>query len=83
MLDTYEIAARWVEHFGNLEAGCSATPAQVIEACDSSIQGEWPTPPDLLELLSEAGLAKIIATAARHKTPGADGIPAEAGFCQP
>ena len=78
-----EVAARWQEHFGDLEAGVVSTAEQVVGTCLDLSDGLWPLPSDLLEMPSEAALARAIATAARHKTPGADGIPAEAGRCHP
>ena len=78
-----QIAQRWVEHFGELEAGVVTAPQSVLEACETSQLSEWPLPEGLLDMPSESSLARIIATADARKAPGADGIPAEAGRAHP
>ena len=78
-----EVADRWRQHFGALEAGVSASPAQILEACGFSNSADWPTPPSLLTLPDEGLLARIIASAALHKSPGPDGLPAALGRAAP
>ena len=78
-----EVAARWKEHFSELEAGQDATPTILLDSCSAARQHAWPTPPSIQDLPSEADLARVIATASRHKAPGFDGVPAEAGLCHP
>ena len=45
----HAMAQRWREHYGDLEAGLSATPQQLLAACSQLAQEHWP----LLEIPSE------------------------------
>ena len=39
-----EVAARWKQHFGDLEAGTIAPPCRILAACQASSARDWPLP---------------------------------------
>ena len=53
---------RWRQHFGSLEAGESALPSRILEACQDSRRGPWPAPPSLAAVPDEGSLARVIAS---------------------
>ena len=78
-----QIAARWRQHFGDLESGSDATPSDIVRACRRPPTHQWPLPECLLELPNEGVLSRVIAASPLHKAPGLDGIPAAVGRSDP
>ena len=70
-----EIADRWREHFGEMEAGRRCDPAMLAGARQSYA---WPLPRSILDLPSPAELLQALACTKSRKAPGPDMIPGEA-----
>ena len=76
-----EVAARWREHFSELEGGHVVSPGDLLASAARGDQlGSWPLPDTISRLPTLTDLQNILLRAGRRKAPGPDRLPAEIGM---
>ena len=76
-----EVAARWREHFSELEGGHVVSPGDLLASAARGDQlGSWPLPDTISRLPTLTDLQNILLRAGRRKAPGPDRLPAEIGI---
>ena len=75
--DSFELQARWREHFADLEAGRATSFQALADDILNQQQASPFHPPDIRDVPSLPVLRGILAKAKSGKAPGLDGVPPE------